>query len=126
MTRRQSGLVLALMTAGSIGLLASPALAQDGDRDCPDFSSQREAQRFFQSQAGDPDRLDRDNDGIACEDGEGGGTTQAQGGGNAAEETGELPFTGPRENAIIATTGAGLLAAGIALTVAGRRRPETV
>ncbi len=49
--RRQSGLAVVLMTAGSIGLLASPALAQDGDRDCPDFPSQAAAQRFFERQA---------------------------------------------------------------------------
>ncbi len=73
MTQRHSGLVVALMTAGSIGLLASPALAQDGDRDCPGFPSQQAAQRFFQSQAGDPDRLDADDDGIACETFFGGG-----------------------------------------------------
>ena len=40
------------------------------DRDCPDFSSQEEAQEFFEEQGG-PDEdfhnLDRDGDGIACE-----------------------------------------------------------
>lgn len=38
-----------------------------GDLDCNDFSSQSEAQRHFDSQRGDPDRLDRDNDGVPCE-----------------------------------------------------------
>ncbi len=41
-----------------------------GDRDCGDFSSQAEAQRFFESDGGpsyDPHGLDRDKDGIACE-----------------------------------------------------------
>lgn len=41
-----------------------------GDRDCSDFSSQREAQRFFEEQGGpdtDYHKLDRDGDGIACE-----------------------------------------------------------
>lgn len=38
------------------------------DRDCSDFSSQPEAQAFFEAnQPGDPHRLDRDRDGIACE-----------------------------------------------------------
>lgn len=47
--------------------LAAPAHAQ-ADRDCADFSSQREAQDFFeQSGPGDPHGLDRDNDGVACE-----------------------------------------------------------
>lgn len=39
-----------------------------GDKDCKDFATQREAQRFFELQGpGDPHRLDRDGDGIACE-----------------------------------------------------------
>lgn len=39
-----------------------------GDKDCKDFATQREAQRFFESQRpGDPHGLDRDGDGIACE-----------------------------------------------------------
>lgn len=40
------------------------------DRDCPDFSTQEEAQRFFLAAGGpasDPHRLDGDRDGIACE-----------------------------------------------------------
>ncbi|MBS1895189.1 MAG: excalibur calcium-binding domain-containing protein [Actinobacteria bacterium] len=39
--------------------------------DCADFSSQRSAQIFFLKHGGpryDPDRLDADHDGIACED----------------------------------------------------------
>jgi hypothetical protein len=43
------------------------AIAQE-DRDCPDFSSQPEAQQALDSRAGDPERLDADDDGIACED----------------------------------------------------------
>ncbi len=41
-----------------------------GDYDCPDFSTQEEAQDFFESQGGpsdDPYNLDRDGDGVACE-----------------------------------------------------------
>ena len=44
---------------------AGPALAQD--RDCPDFPSQRAAQRVLEADPSDPERLDRDKDGIACE-----------------------------------------------------------
>jgi hypothetical protein len=46
------------------------AAAGRGDRDCSDFGSQGEAQRFFIANGGpasDPYKLDRDNDGIACE-----------------------------------------------------------
>lgn len=41
-----------------------------GDKDCSDFATQEEAQRFYESQGGpakDPHDLDRDRDGIACE-----------------------------------------------------------
>ncbi|MET3901128.1 sugar lactone lactonase YvrE [Devosia sp. UYZn731] len=54
-----SGLVL--------GSFALPTLAL-ADMDCKDFRSQEEAQAYFDAQGpGDPDGLDRDNDGIACE-----------------------------------------------------------
>lgn len=42
-----------------------------GDRDCADFSSQGAAQRYFDARGGparDPDYLDADNDGVACEE----------------------------------------------------------
>lgn len=41
-----------------------------GDRDCADFASSAEAQKFFLSKGGpysDPHGLDRDGDGMACE-----------------------------------------------------------
>jgi hypothetical protein len=38
------------------------------DRDCSDFSTQPEAQRFFKRhQPGDPHGLDGDGNGVACE-----------------------------------------------------------
>lgn len=38
------------------------------DRDCKDFQTQAEAQRFFEAAGpGDPHRLDRDRDGRVCE-----------------------------------------------------------
>lgn len=64
-------------TPRSGGRVTNPDLRQGGplpavgtDRDCPDFSTQREAQRFFESQGGpasDPHNLDRDKDGVVCE-----------------------------------------------------------
>jgi hypothetical protein len=51
-----------------VALLAPPVAVSAQDYDCSDFASQAEAQRFFeQAGPGDPHRLDRDNDGIACE-----------------------------------------------------------
>ena len=47
-----------------------PSSGLASDRDCTDFTTQREAQRFYESKGGpykDPHRLDRDGDGRACE-----------------------------------------------------------
>ena len=39
-----------------------------GDKDCSDFDTQKEAQKFFEKhQPGDPHNLDGNNDGEACE-----------------------------------------------------------
>jgi Excalibur calcium-binding domain len=60
---------LAAMFVASILLL--PATASAADKDCANFRSQRAAQFFFLRHGGpqsDPDRLDGDNDGVACED----------------------------------------------------------
>src|SRR3712207_3715652 len=56
-------LVTAVLSLGFTGTAnAAP------DRDCPDFASQAAAQAAFDAVPGDPERLDADNDGIACED----------------------------------------------------------
>ncbi len=60
---------VAVLTAAFIA--AVPSRAAAGDKDCADFRTQRAAQLFFLRHGGpryDPDRLDGDNDGIACED----------------------------------------------------------
>ena len=48
--------------------MAAPS-SSSADKDCSDFRTQKQAQRFFQSHnpSQDPHRLDRDGDGIACE-----------------------------------------------------------
>ena len=66
-------LATVMMTALlAVVLLASlPSGATAGDKDCKDFRTQRAAQFFFLRHGGpryDPDRLDGDNDGVACED----------------------------------------------------------
>lgn len=58
----------AVLTLGAA--LAQPAAAFI-DRDCSDFATHRQAQRYFKKHGGprhDPSRLDADHDGIACED----------------------------------------------------------
>ena len=56
-------LVTAVLTFGITGTANAAT-----DRDCPDFASQAAAQAAFDAIPGDPERLDADDDGIACED----------------------------------------------------------
>jgi hypothetical protein len=54
-----------------ISALPSAASARHADKDCANFKSQRAAQIYFLKLGGpryDPDDLDGDDDGIACED----------------------------------------------------------
>ena len=56
---------------GTGGQRSSPSFSRPSrDRDCSDFETQPEAQRFFEQAGGpaqDPHRLDGDGDGRACE-----------------------------------------------------------
>jgi len=65
-------LQLTLVIGVVVALGSAPAVAAArSDKDCSDFPSQRAAQIFFLKHGGpryDPDRLDADHDGIACED----------------------------------------------------------
>jgi endonuclease YncB( thermonuclease family) len=54
----------------AIAVAFAPAAASARDRDCGDFATQASAQDYFIALGGpaaDPDRLDGDHDGIACE-----------------------------------------------------------
>jgi hypothetical protein len=55
----------AAITVAVVAALPLAGTAFAADRDCADFATQAEAQAALQP--GDPERLDRDNDGIACE-----------------------------------------------------------
>ena len=59
-------------SAPAVAGLVPGAAAAPGDLDCPDFTSQAEAQAYFTSIGGsaarNADRLDRNRNGIACED----------------------------------------------------------
>lgn len=90
-----------------------------GDRNCPEFRSQPEAQAFFESQgAGDPHGLDGDNDGIACENLP--STLASVPLGRAS-----LPKTGAPTDAL-AIGGASLLVGGFLLRRSVRRRAGEV
>jgi len=58
------------LTEGDNDFSVERSYEETGDRDCGDFSSQREAQRFFEDEGGpstDYQGLDRDGDGVVCE-----------------------------------------------------------
>ncbi len=62
--RRLLGLTL---SATVVLMLASVASAQTVDLDCVDFATQREAQAVYDQDPSDPNTLDGDDDGEACE-----------------------------------------------------------
>lgn len=68
---RHRRLLAPILAAAALAaaLTAQPAVAFR-DRDCSDFKSQHQAQRFYETHnpSRDPHRLDADHDGIACED----------------------------------------------------------
>lgn len=62
-------LAFALLAAGPASSPVSVPTANASDKDCSDFDTQKQAQRFFKrhNPKHDPHGLDADNDGIACE-----------------------------------------------------------
>jgi endonuclease YncB( thermonuclease family) len=61
-------LLLALAVVGALAAVPSGASAMpSGEVDCPDFANQAAAQSHLLAHPGDPDGLDGDHDGVACE-----------------------------------------------------------
>ncbi len=56
------------LAMGGTGMTQQPTTPTQGDLDCADFASQAEAQATFNADPSDPNGLDADNDGIACEE----------------------------------------------------------
>jgi LPXTG-motif cell wall-anchored protein len=109
---------LVLLVLGGAVMLAPTALAQAGDQDCADFSSQAAAQAHLQADPSDPDGLDADNDGVACESFNYG--SEGATGGVGADA---LPRTGSGTGPSLGI-GAVLLAAGGVLVWLARYRPR--
>jgi LPXTG-motif cell wall-anchored protein len=122
--RRMAFLLIAALV---LALSAAPAALAQADKDCADFSSQAEAQAYFEANGGSPtnnvDNLDADHDGQACEafnyGGDDGGGTG--GGGTGGGDTGSLAETGPTNNTLL-PAGMALLLAGLALVGMTRYR----
>jgi len=115
------------------------AFATPADHDCDDFSSQEEAQKYWDEKGysadHDPERLDADGDGIPCEEGGSGnggsdnGTsdngssdngTQPQQGSGSSESGGKLPKTAT-SYPVNALAGLGMLVVGAIFFVLHRR-----
>ena len=64
---RQIAVASALAVAASVLAVTPAVAASSADLDCSDFTSQEQAQGVYASNPSDPNRLDADNDGIACD-----------------------------------------------------------
>jgi hypothetical protein len=64
------------------------------DLDCKDFPTQAAAQKVLDKDRKDPHNLDRDNDGLACEQGDPSGTTRGDSTGNATGGSGDSTGAG--------------------------------
>jgi hypothetical protein len=62
--------VAVAVVAVTSAVVALPPVAVSADKDCKDFDSRKQAQRFFENHnpKKDPHNLDADDDGKACED----------------------------------------------------------
>jgi hypothetical protein len=66
---------VAVLAAGAMVPLSGSAFA--ADQDCSDFDTQQEAQAVYDQNTSDPNGLDRDNDGLACENNASGSGSEA-------------------------------------------------
>ncbi|MDP9397462.1 MAG: calcium-binding protein [Actinomycetota bacterium] len=136
----------ALLAGGLVVALAGPATAQGQDLDCPDFKFQDQAQAVLDQDKSDPNRLDADNDGMACDDlpkrnkdgkkgGEDGkkGNKDGKKGGDGDQvtkkpeggvETGDGSTADVESPALLGLGAASLLTAGGLTVAATRRRRE--
>lgn len=111
---RRSSVLLGLATALALGLVGPAAYGgHSGDKDCGDFATQEEAQAHLEAHQGDPDGLDGDKDGIACE------SLPSAGGARAGAE--ETAKTGSVARSLGAV-GFGTIALGSLLLLFVRRR----
>ena len=106
------------LTVAASALLTNPASAASGDLDCPDFTTQSQAQLEYNRDPSDPNRLDDDGDRIACESAGGDGVSSSapQGG----VETGAGGTAGIESMDLLAFGGLALVGAG-GIAVARRR-----
>lgn len=99
---------LVSVTALRFGVSAPSVGAQDV-YNCSDFATQGEAQAVLDADPSDPNGLDNDNDGVACENlpAGGGSTSGGDTGGNTGGDTGGDTSGTASEPATVPATGVG-------------------
>ena len=130
--RVRTAAAVTVLTAGMSFPLAGVALAQD--RDCTDFTTQAQAQAVLDQDPSDPNQLDSDGDGTACESLPGGAPGSGESGGSdGGQDAGAVPSGGVEAGAggmaedggfplvPLSLAGGAVLAAGGIVLV--RRRP---
>lgn len=94
-------LILSALVATNISSAsAAPAPAMRADRDCSDFATQKAAQEYYISRGGpqrDPDGLDADGNGVACESNPCPCSTATGGGGGGGGDGSNGPNRDPRK-----------------------------
>ncbi|GAA4831371.1 excalibur calcium-binding protein [Kitasatospora terrestris] len=104
---------LLIAAAWSLPLAGS---AQAADLDCPNFSTQQEAQAVLNADPSDPNNLDADNDNIACEDlpsGTGSSAAPAAPGAAASAAPSAAPSASASSGAAAVVAPTGPVAAGV-------------
>ena len=112
----------AVIAAVALILVAPAALAQ-ADTDCSDYASQAAAQAALRADPSDPNGLDADGDGIACESNpapfDRTPVTAASGGAGSSA----LPLTGSRTPLLVSMASVLVAAGGVVLWMT-RYRPR--
>lgn len=129
----KKALLSGLLVVGLLAFGPSATYAVSNDKNCSDFGTWEEAQRFYEENGGpaqDPHDLDRDSDGIACDnlkgfnpdhkpgsfvDSKGSSSNETGNTENSKPEGGKLPKTATTEPLGIALGTLALLAGGIVL-----------
>jgi hypothetical protein len=136
--RTRALLAVSGLALGFAGMSAAPASALSADLDCADFATQAQAQANLVAHPSDPNNLDADNDGQACEtfDYQAGGatapgpSTQGKPGASVSPmpqggvATGSGSTAGLEHEGLLVGGGVALLLGAGGLVVFRRRLPE--
>ena len=136
--KRSLTILAAMLVALAAFLFGAPGASAQADQNCDDFATQEEAQAVLDADPSDPNGLDADDDGIACEDLPSGGGSPAPTttvvsapgddvddgaapvGGVATGGGGTAPQSGPASWAPYAAGAGVVLAAGLLLRLRSR------